>query len=60
MIYTQIMEAQINFCNMNKLPMFATNNCSSCGENIWRYITLEVASKQLITGCPHCNYSFCE
>ncbi|MDP3936831.1 MAG: hypothetical protein Q8R92_01700 [Deltaproteobacteria bacterium] len=53
----------------------ADGRCYDCRRSIYRRIehaggwegkpyatghTVEEAATELITGCPHCNYSFCE
>ena len=54
-------EAQKKYCKLNGLPNFAGNgNCFSCGKNVFSAITIEQSGKDLITGCPHCNKSFCD
>lgn len=63
--------AQRKFCKDHNLPVFSPEGdgrCCHCGKNIYKAIThlsgyttgitVEQASKALITGCPHCNYSF--
>jgi hypothetical protein len=50
--------AQKNYCATKKLPMFAPINCYFCNINIYDKITIEKASSELITGCPHCHHSF--
>jgi hypothetical protein len=47
---------QIKYCKDNNLPMFAPKDgrCFSCGKEI------NDTDKKHITGCPYCNYSFCE
>ena len=56
--------AQTNFCDLNKLPIFAPRDgcCWHCGRNIYDVgcITVKQAGERLITSCPHCNYSFVE
>lgn len=63
--------AQRKYCSDYDTPLFAPSNgiCYHCGFNIYmptngvtgpRGITVEDASKKLITSCPHCNYSFVE
>lgn len=49
----------------NQRVGFAPSNgiCWSCGRDIAEGengITLEELGDYIITGCPHCNYSFCE
>lgn len=53
--------AQKELCNKNDYPHFAPGdgNCFRCHNNIYDKISLEKAKTQLITGCPHCNYSYC-
>jgi len=66
-------KAQEDYCNEHELPMFAPANgiCYRCCNNIYDPITyrdhdkvygisVEDAGNQLITSCPHCNYSFVE
>ena len=66
-------EAQNNFCEEHNLPNFAPGldgKCYRCNCDIYRPfthpdgsvtgITVEQAKSKLITGCPHCNYSFVE
>lgn len=58
----EYLEAQKNYCKQNNLPQFSPEDgyCYSCGNNIYELISLEEASKILITGCPHCRRSFCD
>lgn len=49
----------------NQRVGFAPSNgiCWRCGRNIAEGangITLEKLGDYIITGCPHCNYSFCD
>ncbi len=66
-------EAQWKYCQERGFPMFSpgpSGQCYRCGRDIYRRIewpdgrvtgiTVESARNRLITGCPHCNYSFCE
>lgn len=55
-------EAQRQYCRETKTPRFAPTDgiCWSCHKQIYSRISLEMASTRLITGCPHCHYSFCE
>ena len=65
-------EAQKNYCKENGVPHFAPQDgfCYSCGKQIYAdcekngFIdhgeTLEYAKSRLITGCPHCNRSYCD
>jgi len=64
--------AQQEYCDKHEIPMFAPYNgiCYRCGRNIYLPtngrngaifgVTVEQAGSQLITGCPHCSYSFVE
>jgi len=64
--------AQNQYCAEKGFPHFAphTGRCYRCGRDIYSEIehptgrktgiTVERASHELITGCPHCNYSFCD
>lgn len=67
-------KAQRKYCEENNAPHFAPagGHCWRCGRNIYSPIsygsnneytagiTVDRAGKELVTGCPHCNYSFCE
>jgi hypothetical protein len=70
---SEAIEAQERYCKKNGLPYFAPGNgiCYRCNKNIYkkikrdetsieRGISVEAAGTKLITGCPHCNWSFCE
>lgn len=64
--------AQREYCEKQECPMFAPSDglCYRCGRNIYLPtngsngavfgITVENASSTLVTGCPHCNFSFVE
>lgn len=54
-------DAQERFCDENNLPLFAPDNgkCDHCRGQIYEKISVEKAGSELITGCPHCYYSFC-
>ena len=66
--------AQENYCKENKLPHFAPHDgrCWSCNQQIYaegksrwnggisRGVSVEKAGTELITGCPHCNRSYCD
>lgn len=45
-----------------KGPCFAPHDgiCYRCGLQIYAKITVEEAGRNLITSCPHCNYSYCD
>lgn len=65
-------DAQSRYCDEHECPQFAphSGNCYRCGRNIYLPtngsngsvlgITVDQAASRLITGCPHCNYSFVE
>lgn len=62
--------AQIKYCREHSYPHFApAGRCWRCGKNIYEQheenghkhgISVERAGRELITGCPHCCWSFCE
>ena len=59
--------AQEKYCKDNFVPRFAPSRfngfrCYSCGQNIYSHggISVEEAAAGLITGCPYCNYSYCD
>ena len=64
--------AQKAYCEREETPHFAPNDgfCYYCNRNIYDAIknrngrtygvSVEKAGSTLITGCPHCNYSFVE
>ena len=51
-----MLDKQKKYCEENNLPMFAPANgiCGSCKRQI------EDTDKEHITGCPHCNRSYCD
>lgn len=69
-------EAQKVFCEAKNFPHFAPHSgiCWKCGCNIYEQVTqrgygdkeritgisVEAAGSHLITGCPHCNRSYCD
>ncbi len=66
-------EAQAKYCDENDYPHFAPRcHCYSCHQNIYlsgkrrcdgkevNGISVERAGRELITGCPYCNWSYCE
>jgi formamidopyrimidine-DNA glycosylase len=52
--------AQNKYSTTHKVPIFAPSNgvCFSCKEQIYDKISLDKAANEIITFCPHCNYSF--
>ena len=65
--------AQERYCKKNSYPHFAPSNgiCYRCHQQIYAEgikrsgnlsegISVEKAGSELITGCPHCNWSYCE
>lgn len=70
----EAVKAQEKYCMEKEYPHFApySENCFRCGQNIYSEkgrtrsgkerngISVERASKELITGCPFCNWSYCE
>lgn len=62
--------AQIKYCREHNYPHFApAGRCWRCGNNIYEQheknghvcgISVERAGRELITGCPHCCWSFCD
>jgi hypothetical protein len=64
-------EAQRKYVTGKGYPHFAPLNgsCFNCSTNIYKQevhgnyksgYSVEKASSTLITGCPHCHYSYCE
>ena len=69
-------KAQREYCESNKCPRFAPSDgwCWRCHRNIYDKlehptlngksyytgITVESAGNHLVTGCPHCNRSYCD
>ena len=56
-------ETQKKYCKDNKAPHFAPEDgfCYNCGKQIYADgRSIEYASKNLITGCPHCHRSYCD
>lgn len=58
MTSTEKFQLQLTYCTENKLPCFCSIRCYKCNRDIFEKITEETAKTTLITGCPHCNYSF--
>ncbi|MBQ8393813.1 MAG: hypothetical protein IJX51_08645 [Clostridia bacterium] len=68
--------AQKKYCDNHGFPHFAPQDgcCRNCGKNIYVQheksygkdvtittgISVEEAGKSLVTGCPHCNISYCD
>ncbi len=72
-VYESI-KAQKEYVGKTKSPHFAptTGKCWSCNKNIYEKIEQEIgnrifstgidveqAESELVTGCPHCNRSYC-
>ena len=54
-------QAQEEYCERKNVSFFAPKDyCYACRKNIWKKITIEEASTELITGCPYCAYSYCD
>lgn len=66
-------KAQSDYIKERELPEFPPSNgvCWSCNRNIYTKInnerwgtssgvSVEKASTALVTGCPHCNRSYCD
>lgn len=51
---------QTGYCMKNKAPFFAPmdDNSWCCHKDIWKRISKEKASSELITGCPICHRSY--
>jgi hypothetical protein len=67
------MVAQERYCKEKEYPNFVPNNgiCWKCNQQIYaegknrmgnlsKGISVEKAGSELITGCPHCNWSYCD
>lgn len=54
----QKFQLQVDFCKEKKLPMFAPKLCFRCRNSVFEKYDEEYCKTKLITGCPHCNYSF--
>lgn len=52
--------AQKEYCQSKSYPVFAPNDgrCYHCKQDIYSSISVGIASTELITGCPHCRYSY--
>ena len=73
---TASQKAQAEYCSRTGAPHFAPadGRCFRCRTNIYvakehkdpkfgdwtTGVTVEKATASLVTGCPHCNYSYCE
>lgn len=58
----QKIDAQNKLVYGGNTPYFAPHDgiCWRCREQIYNHITLEKASKELITGCPCCSATYCD
>ncbi|HBB9121083.1 hypothetical protein HW877_09400 [Serratia marcescens] len=67
----QARSAQDKYCKENNAPHFAPNNgiCFRCKRDIYLKIdngifitgiSVRRAGSELVTGCPHCNRSYCD
>ncbi|AIM37357.1 hypothetical protein KO02_12130 [Sphingobacterium sp. ML3W] len=67
----QAIKAQKSYCEKSGDPHFAPTNgiCYRCKNQIYFQInhgsystgiSVEKATNQLITGCPHCHRSYCD
>jgi len=67
----EAIQAQKKLCIENYYPHFVPNDgrCYNCKKQIYEQIqrgnfttgiSLEKAKAGLITGCPHCNRSYCD
>ena len=56
----EVLDAQKTYCDERKVPMFTPTDgrCFRCGQDITDALTVERASKELITGCPLCHRSY--
>lgn len=55
--------AQKKFCEEKGYPHFAPEKgyCFSCRRNIYQdFARPGRTGNEHVTGCPHCNYSYCE
>lgn len=68
---SESIKAQRTYCTTNEAPDFAPNDgvCWKCHNQIYAPIknsgyvsgiTTEYARTKLVTGCPHCNRSYCD
>lgn len=64
-------DAQDKYCKEKGYPHFAPRNgrCYRCNKQIYEQIdhgnyktgiSVEKAGKELVTGCPHCNRTYCD
>lgn len=68
-------QAQREYCEKKNAPHFASydGRCWNCKQDIYKPmehkqgdriyttgITVEKAGRELVTGCPHCNRSYCD
>lgn len=56
--------AQEKYCDRHGFLQFAPSDgrCWKCSENIYndKGYSVDLAGSHVITGCPHCNASFCD
>ena len=65
----ECIDIQSQLCKEKGYPDFAPNRgiCYRCRKNIYQnyqfdngYVSKGKTGKELVTGCPHCNISYCE
>jgi len=60
----ECIENQVKACKENGFPHFAPSNgrCWKCNKNIYQNYGRKQGATGLtpITGCPHCNRSYCD
>lgn len=56
-------ETQATLCKAKNYPQFVSDSgaCYSCRRNVYQnYERHGYDGTHLVTGCPHCNRSFCD
>lgn len=63
LLIKQAAKMQSVWCKSHSVTRFAPDSgiCFVCGRQIYDTPEMQAkAGKQLITGCPHCSWSYCE
>jgi hypothetical protein len=59
--FAALHEAQAALCREKGWPHFAPRVCWKCRKEIYSHPNAQsAAGMTLITGCPHCHWSYCE
>lgn len=58
MTSTEKYELQKKYCISVRSPLFAPEYCYNCGKDVYERLSEKKCKSEVLTGCPHCHYSF--